>query len=308
LHTLKQSKIKLITFFHKPYFYISDDVNIPMHVGRAVALEKVKDENISNDDLRWLMENTLGDDMGNNISELNRYFCEMSGIYWCWKNYDKIGNPEYIGFQHYRRLFANNRGYKNLSSELLSYINKYDFITIPLRYDKISNREHYNKSEFHISSDLDIATSIAQKHDAYYANNLIEYLDKNQGFFLNMFIMKKELFFEYCNTIFPILLETHSKINYEGRSIDQNRSIGFLAERLTGAYLYQKIKEDMKNKPLKFVYINEKGKIINGFNINWSKKARRWLIDVKFSKKRKRIVILGITFLNKEKIRGNIFQ
>ena len=44
------------------------------------------------------------DNEGENISELNPYFCEMTGHYWVLKNYLDNCNEEYIGFGHYRRL------------------------------------------------------------------------------------------------------------------------------------------------------------------------------------------------------------
>lgn len=40
----------------------------------------------------------IGDDTGDNISDKNREYCELTGIYWTWKNYDKLENPDYIGF------------------------------------------------------------------------------------------------------------------------------------------------------------------------------------------------------------------
>ena len=52
-----------------------------------------------------MLEHMRGDDTGENISALGLHFAETSAIYWAWKNYDHLGNPDYIGVCHYRRLF-----------------------------------------------------------------------------------------------------------------------------------------------------------------------------------------------------------
>lgn len=53
--------------------------------------------------IKWMQKNTIGDDSGDNISRLNRNFCEMTVQYWAWKNFDAVGNPDFIGFMQYRR-------------------------------------------------------------------------------------------------------------------------------------------------------------------------------------------------------------
>lgn len=47
----------------------------------------------------------IGDDTGENISNKNDYYNEMTAVYWAWKNYEELGNPDYIGLMHYRRHF-----------------------------------------------------------------------------------------------------------------------------------------------------------------------------------------------------------
>ena len=45
----------------------------------------------------------IGDDTAPSISELNPLLNEMTAIYWLGQHYDEIGNPDFIGFDHYRR-------------------------------------------------------------------------------------------------------------------------------------------------------------------------------------------------------------
>ena len=60
---------------------------MPVHVGSE-----------GKQDLGYTKDNT-----GENISTKNPYFCELTGLYWAWKNL----NNEYIGLAHYRRHFSN---------------------------------------------------------------------------------------------------------------------------------------------------------------------------------------------------------
>ena len=64
--------IKIIVAAHKPYFMPDDDMYLPLQVG---SFEK---EGIG----------FARDDTGDNISEKNPRFCELTGIYWAWKNLD----------------------------------------------------------------------------------------------------------------------------------------------------------------------------------------------------------------------------
>lgn len=73
----------------------NEDIYVPINGGHSL-----KDE--------WSSAHLVPDDTGDNISSRNGILNELTTIYWAWKNYDKIGNPNYIGFNHYRRFFARN--------------------------------------------------------------------------------------------------------------------------------------------------------------------------------------------------------
>ena len=79
-------KIKIIIATHKKYKMPKDNIYLPLYVG---SKEK---ENIG----------FTRDDTKDNISDKNPYFCELTGLYWAWKNLD----DDYIGLSHYRRHFS----------------------------------------------------------------------------------------------------------------------------------------------------------------------------------------------------------
>lgn len=76
--------IKIIIATHKQHFMPSDDMYLPLHVGKS-----------GKEELGY-----QGDDTGDNISAKNPNFCELTGLYWAWKNLPN----DYLGLIHYRRL------------------------------------------------------------------------------------------------------------------------------------------------------------------------------------------------------------
>lgn len=62
--------IKVIVATHKQYRMPSDNCYMPLHVGKQGKV-----------DLGY-----LGDDSGDSISEKNGHYCELTGLYWAWKN------------------------------------------------------------------------------------------------------------------------------------------------------------------------------------------------------------------------------
>lgn len=102
-------KLKILISYHKPSELFKDEIYTPIHLGRVLAMAENKDGKMSETDFKWLCKNMIGDDTGENISHLNHYFNEMTGVFWAWKNYDKLSNPDYIGFASYRRRKKQNK-------------------------------------------------------------------------------------------------------------------------------------------------------------------------------------------------------
>ena len=64
--------------YHKKSDIVKTDIITPIHVGRKGAKNNL--------DYEWLVENMIGDDTGENISLKNPHFCELTALYWAWKN------------------------------------------------------------------------------------------------------------------------------------------------------------------------------------------------------------------------------
>lgn len=70
-----------------------------------------------------------------------------------------------------------------------------------------------------------------------YQEDADAFLDGHQACFCNMFIMKKAIFFDYCEWLFPILEEFDKSADYSTYSKEALRTPGHLSERLLNIYL-----------------------------------------------------------------------
>ena len=112
---MSNSTVKIVVATHKKYIMPTDSMYVPIHVGA----EGKKDSNGNKLDLGYIKDNT-----GNNISKKNASFCELTGLYWAWKNLD----ADFVGLVHYRRHFSMNhkKGFENILTyeELKPYLDK----------------------------------------------------------------------------------------------------------------------------------------------------------------------------------------
>ena len=94
---------KIIIAAHKPYAFAHDDLYLPLQVGAAGNKDILDLGTIYLKEGRAFGETIMRDDMDENISEKNPYYCELTGLYWAWKN---LKDAEVVGLVHYRRYFT----------------------------------------------------------------------------------------------------------------------------------------------------------------------------------------------------------
>ncbi len=189
----------------------SRDYETDIQVGAALTDKKICD---------------IRDDTGSNISNVNKKYCEITALYWIWKN-DKT---EYVGLSHYRRRFA-------LSDDEIVYIKERSIdvvLTIPI----INARGIKKQYEMdHSPDDFDVAIDEVQNIHPEYASAM-KYVGEQSFFYAyNMFVMKHCILDQYCEWLFPILFACEKRIGEKSDSY-QNRYVGFLAERLLNVFLY----------------------------------------------------------------------
>jgi hypothetical protein len=256
------SELKILVCAHAPCSLPGDDIFLPIQVGKA----------ISNTDL--LIQ---GDDTGNNISEKNKSFCELTALFWAWKNIKGIyPTIKYIGLCHYRRYLALDRyktgndgicitkrpsmqNYEYIVNHLLK---KYQIILAKRKVYPYSLKVDY--SVCHYSEDYKVIKEIVHELYPEYDNSFISVFEHNNKLaHYNIFISSFSFFTAYCEWLFTILFEAERRINISNYNSFQKRIFGYLAERLLNVYVFHN-KLKTVYKPI-FWIIDAKNSVFRDF-------------------------------------------
>lgn len=208
-----EPKVKILVCCHKPGKWLSDDIYMPIQCGKA----------ISDVDL-----GIQGDDTGDNISAKNPYYCELTAMYWAWKN---LKDVDYIGLCHYRRYF-------DLNLRLESVLAKKDIVLSKPVVHNYNNEFEFVRLVSY--EDLYILLDTLLEMNPQYKDSIVKYLYKSNHWIpCNMFIMDKHMFDDYCNFLFPLLFKTEDRLRKSGYT-RMNRSLAYMGELLLGVFCYYK--------------------------------------------------------------------
>lgn len=209
-------KTQIFVMTHKKFNPPRDSIYVPLHVGRALGA-----------DLGY-----QGDDTGDNISALNPFYGELTGLYWLWKNYHDV---DLIGVCHYRRYFFHESG-KLLTREQYEVALQDADIMVS---DPIYAPKPYLKyfGEAHNVNDMILAGNTIQRlfPDDYWAFE--EVMQGSKYYFGNLCVMSKKLFDSYCEWLFSIFFAMEDKIDITGYDDYHKRLFGFLSEELLLVYI-----------------------------------------------------------------------
>ena len=241
--------IKIFVSAHKQATFPEGNSIVPVQVGAANAVTRFTD--------------TLHDDEGVNISAENPRYCELTAQYWAWKNED----ADYYGFCHYRRYFdfTDTPHKENDYGEIIdSYIDNHalaeyginddaiaravdgwDVITTPLndvrRIGGFSNlKQHWDADEHLRLKDLRHMYDILCMRHPDYRVDADAVLNGRTAAFCNMFIMKKDIFFEYNEWLFPLLDEFAAATDFSKMDVQTTRTVGHPSERLLNIFIAHK--------------------------------------------------------------------
>lgn len=264
---------KVIIATHKKYQMPSDELYIPLHVG-AEGKKDVKGKELN---LGYTKDNT-----GENISNLNASFCELTGLYWAWKNLKE----DYIGLAHYRRHFSMKKkdGFENVltMAELKPYLGKIRvFVPNKRKYYIESLYSHYKHT--HYAEQLNETRKIIQEKYPEYVASYDKVIKHTYGYMFNMMILDRALLDDYCSWLFDILFELSKCLDMPELSSFQGRFYGRVSEIIFNVWLDEKIQsgELRENQIMEIPYIHME-------KINWWKKGTSFLKAKFFGKKYER--------------------
>ncbi|MBR3200196.1 MAG: DUF4422 domain-containing protein [Mogibacterium sp.] len=176
----------------------------------------------------------LRDDTGDNISDRNPNFCELTAMYWAWKNLD----TDIIGLCHYRRYFASPTDRKSfLRPDEAEHILRVCDVILPKARNYVieTNRSHYANA--HHGNDLYVTGKIIEEKHPEYLDAFEKRMDMTSGHRFNMMMMRKALFDEYCCWLFDILFELEERLDLSDHSGNDKRVFGHIAERLLDVWI-----------------------------------------------------------------------
>ena len=250
---------KILVCCHKPDNFKNDEVYMPIHVGKANSKYDL---------------GIQGDDTGDNISKENPHFCELTGLYWAWKNMQPV---DYIGLCHYRRYFNFHTHGTMFSDSTIIHSEKFDDLDLSLpnidglfsQYDAVIAKPRiypYSLSVDYcvgqVSEDLLTLYEVVEaKYPDYSVDMKNVFLKNNKLSHYNMFILRWEDFNNYCEWLFDVLFEVRKKINIENYSVYQGRIWGFMSERLLQVWLLHNNKR-VKHYPIYWIVDNKQQKSI----------------------------------------------
>lgn len=194
-------------------------------------------------------ENYLTDNTGDNISDKNKSFCELTGLYWIWKN----TSDKNVGLSHYRRFFSKFHHRKYLDFSVL-LTGKARPINESVLEQELSTADWIvsqpekggdgtigqNFAKYHHAKDLKITREVLQQKYPEFVKAFDKTMSMERASFYNMFYTTRENLNDYCKWLFDILFEVEQRVDISSYSEYQQRLFGFLAERLLNVYICSK--------------------------------------------------------------------
>lgn len=223
------------------------------------------------------------DDSGCNISSKNAWYCELTTQYWAWKNAD----ARYYGFCHYRRYFdfSDVVHQENACGEVMDACIDWDsqkryclddehISRVVEGYDILTTRardlgdfpeawkdpiDQYSRAAYLHVADLERVFDLAKEMYPDFIQDIDAFANGHSSCFCNMFIMRKELFFGYCEWLFPLLQKFEETWDKELLSHEALRTPGHLSERLLNIWIMheKRVNPELKCKELQCVHFEQ---------------------------------------------------
>lgn len=238
-----RNMIKIYVAYHRPWPIVGGEIYVPIHAGEAMSSTPLP---------------MISDGTADNISSKNPNYCELTVLYWIWKN---DSQSDIIGLGHYRRLFNPeetelkrfiNRNIRRRDPNAIVYsssqmekmaatfnfakiFEKYDIIMPQLLPIRGGVEKHYNTE--HRPEDLEVLKSVIREFEPQYAEAFDQVMKMTKLRMWNMFIAPRDFVDNYCSWLFGILREVEQRVDIP-TDLYQSRIFGFMSERLLNVYVH----------------------------------------------------------------------
>ena len=277
--------IKIIIACHKAFQVADGEDYIPLQVG-AAGKKGIRVKECPGAHVPKAHQETgaiLRDDDGDNISEKNPYYCELTGLYYGnTKNNILNYSPEELEAlvaELGDKKFREHGAFESVLShdEAVALLTRAD-IVVPKkrRYYIESLYSHYAHTLDGMH--LDFAKEIVVQSHPDYIKALEKVYNRTWGYMFNMAIMPKKELNDYCTWLFDILEQLESKIDVNNLDAFSARLFGRVSEILFNVWVEKRHEEG-----LSFVECP----VIDMQKINWPKKIMGFLQAKFFGKKYK---------------------
>lgn len=233
---LRDCKIFVVT--HKKYNVQHDLMYEPICVGD-----------------QYYNEEYLNEHTGENIAYLNDRINECTALYWIWKNTES----EYVGLNHYRRYFYNNRvkhSENYLSIETVSEIFETDYDIILPELIVLSRTLLDNIAavvgEKLRDQGLEIVKNFIERIHPDYMDAFEYVMNGHLLYMCNMFVTHRRVLNQYCEWLFSFLIDAAELLDVSSCNTQGKRTMGYFAETLWTVWL---MKHDLKIYELPIVRV-----------------------------------------------------
>lgn len=175
------------------------------------------------------LETDFKDNQGDNISEKNGNYSELTGLYWIWKNYLCMQEDnDYYGLIHYRRQL-------DLSDDDILRLENNDIdVILPYPMPYAPNIEVHHKRYL---SDDEWKAVWDTLYELYpeYAEAFETILGQEYFYNYNIILARGKVLNAYCAWLFPLLFRIEELNDPDGKKTP-NRFIGYVGENLETLY------------------------------------------------------------------------
>ena len=232
----RKDKIKIFVATHVRFNPPRNDIYVPLHVGKQGKL-----------DLGY-----LGDDTGENISDLNYLYGELTGLYWIWQN---VSDVKFAGMCHYRRYFLNDSKDIMTEEDYLDILKDYDAV-VPRAMECDGEKNYYQHyGQAHNFHDLDAVKNALNKIYPEYYSAFEQAMNGDKYYWGNLVVTRLSVLKSYAEWLFNIFAEAGENINVQEYDSYHRRVYGFLSEQMFYVYALTK---DLKLKEVSVGISDEK--------------------------------------------------